>query len=83
MKGDTLLIFFFFHTLYEIPQLVERAKLFETHDNSLFRPPDTSAALHTVSFCEFLSGLVWILNAEFTKTFDILEKIIVEYKKCA
>jgi hypothetical protein len=52
MKGDTLLIFFFFHTLYEIP-LVDRAKLFETHDNSLFRPPDTSEALHTKFFVNF------------------------------
>ena len=37
---------------------------------------------HTVNFDWFLSGLEWILNLEFffTKTFDILPEIIVEYQ---
>ena len=38
--------------------------------------------LHTVSFDWFLSGLEWILNFEFcfTKTFDILPEVIMEYQ---
>ena len=37
---------------------------------------------HTVSFYWFLSGLEWIPNLEvfFTKTFDILPEIIMEYQ---
>jgi hypothetical protein len=38
--------------------------------------------VHTVSFDWFLSGLEWILSLDFlfTKAFDILPEIIMEYQ---